>query len=87
MAVSLKDYSYFQRIGQAFGEAEEERSRRMAEMEPGKKIELGVQISDAGICIGAAARGSLMSATSVPEEQLLAQGSLPHLWRTRISRE
>jgi hypothetical protein len=52
----------------------------------GEKIEEGLAVSDFAIRIAADVRGDLRSVTTPSEEELLAQASLPRLWRDRKGR-
>ena len=83
MPVSEKDREHFRVIARATAAQEEERSEREARRDPGAKMTEGLELADFGIRMGAAARGGLAAATSVPDSELFAQASLWRLWKAR----
>lgn len=86
MSVNEKQLDHFRHIAQASAELDEARAESEARRDPGEKMTRGLELSDFGIRMGADVRGSRASATGVSDAELLAQGSLSHLWRTRARR-
>jgi hypothetical protein len=83
MPVSERERAFFRAIARAVEMEDADRRSRAARRDPGENVAEALRLSDEVMSAAVESRGSRSAVTDAREDELLAQGDLPRLWRER----